>query len=46
MDIIVGTYYDIRVIACECKMFHWLSSIFNVYVAAKFNSMFITTPKQ
>jgi len=46
MDIIVGSYYDLHVIAFESKMFHWLSSVFNFYVVSKVNSTLITTPKQ
>ena len=44
MCIIVGSYYDIRVIAFESKMFHWLSSIFH-FVIAQVNCTLITTPK-
>jgi hypothetical protein len=46
MGIIVGSYYDVRVIAFESKMFQWWSSIFNFYVIPKVNSMLITAPKQ
>jgi hypothetical protein len=46
IGIIIGSFYDLQVIAFESKMFHWLFSIFNFYVVAKVNSTLITTPKQ